>query len=109
MTYDVATVRAHFPALAEGAAHFDGPGGTQTPRAVAAAVAHSLTSPVANRGLVTPAERRAEGIVGDCRAALADLLGADPRGIVFGRSMTDLTYDFSTCWPRPGSPAMRSW
>lgn len=104
MTYDVATVRAHFPALAEGAAHFDGPGGTQTPRAVAAAVAHSLTSPVANRGLVTPAERRAEGIVGDCRAALADLLGADPRGIVFGRSMTDLTYDFSRMLAKTWEP-----
>lgn len=104
MTYDVATVRAHFPALAEGAAHFDGPGGTQTPRAVAAAVAHALTSPVANRGLVTPAERRAEGIVGDCRAALADLLGADPRGIVFGRSMTDLTYDFSRMLAKTWEP-----
>ena len=100
----MATVRAHFPALAEGAAHFDGPGGTQTPRAVAAAVAHSLTSPVANRGLVTPAERRAEGIVGDCRAALADLLGADPRGIVFGRSMTDLTYDFSRMLAKTWEP-----
>ena len=35
MPYDVASVRAHFPALAEGAAHFDGPGGSQTPDVVA--------------------------------------------------------------------------
>ena len=26
---------------------------------------------------------------------MADLLGADPRGVVFGRSMTQLTYDLS--------------
>ena len=36
----------------------------------------------------------------DCRAALADLLGADPAGIVFGRSMTDLTYDMSRALAR---------
>ena len=26
---------------------------------------------------------------------MADLLGADPAGVVFGRSMTQLTFDFS--------------
>ena len=29
------------------------------------------------------------------RAAMADLLGADAGGVVFGRSMTQLTYDFA--------------
>ena len=29
------------------------------------------------------------------RQAMADLLGADPRGVVFGRSMTQLTYDMA--------------
>src|SRR2546421_529436 len=33
--YDVAAVRAAFPALRSGAAHFDGPGGTQVPEPVA--------------------------------------------------------------------------
>jgi len=95
MTYDVASVRAQFPALAEGAAHFDGPGGTQTPEPVARAVHDTLTAAVANRGTVTAAERRAEQIVADARQAMADLLGADPRGIVFGRSATELTFAFS--------------
>ncbi len=63
MTYDVAAVRAEFPALAEGAAHFDGPGGSQTPAVVADAVADTLRSAVANRGTVTRAEQRAEEIV----------------------------------------------
>lgn len=95
MSYDVAALRAQFPALAEGAAHFDGPGGTQTPVAVARAVYDMLTSAVANRGEVTPAERRADAAVLAAREAVADLLGADPGGVVFGRSMTQLTYDVS--------------
>lgn len=102
--YDVAAVRRHFPALREGAAHFDGPGGTQTPDVVAHAVADTLTSAVANRGVITTAERRAEDIVGACRAALGDLLGTDPRGIVFGRSATQLTYDLSRALAKDWGP-----
>ncbi len=89
---DVASVRAQFPALAEGAAHFDGPGGSQAPAVVADAVAGALRSPVANRGSVTRAEQRAEEIVVSARAAAADLLAAAPSGIVFGPSMTALAY-----------------
>jgi cysteine desulfurase family protein (TIGR01976 family) len=95
MTFDVAAVRARFPALAAGAAHFDGPGGSQTPDVVARAVSDTLLSPIANRGSVTQAEQNAEAVVHAARAAMADLLGADPRGIVFGRSMTQLTFDFA--------------
>ena len=95
MTYPIAEVRSHFPALAEGAAHFDGPGGSQTPEEVADAVAGTLRAAVANRGLVTTAELRAEGIVAQARIAMADLLHVDPRGVVFGRSMTQLTYDLA--------------
>ena len=97
--YDVARVRAHFPQLRSGeglgAAHFDGPGGSQTPDVVAQAVYDVLTGPLANQGEVTPAERNAEAAVTAGRAAMADLLAADPRGIVFGRSMTQLTMDLA--------------
>ncbi len=93
--YDVTAIRTHFPALAEGAAHFDGPGGSQVPDVVGAAVAATLCAAIANRGTVTAAERRADGIVLAARQAAADLLGARPEGIVFGRSTTQLTYDFS--------------
>ncbi|HVD28067.1 MAG TPA: aminotransferase class V-fold PLP-dependent enzyme, partial [Mycobacteriales bacterium] len=95
MSYDVAAVRAQFPALRAGIAHFDGPGGTQVPESVARAVADTLTSPIANRGRVTAAERTADDVVLGARLAMADLLGADPRGIVFGRSATQLTFDVS--------------
>ncbi|MFP5068227.1 cysteine desulfurase-like protein [Pseudonocardia nantongensis] len=95
MSYDVAAVRGRFPALRAGIAHFDGPGGSQVPDTVAGAVAGALTSPLANRGSVTSGERSADAIVLGARAAVADLLGADPRGIVFGRSMTALTFDLA--------------
>ena len=95
MSYDVAAVRAQFPALRSGTAHFDGPGGTQVPEPVARAVAATLTSSIANRGRVTAAERLADDVVLGARSAVADLLGADPRGVVFGRSATQLTFDLA--------------
>ena len=95
MAYDVERVRANFPALAEGAAHFDGPGGSQVAAPVADAVAGMLRAAVANRGTVTAAERRAEDAVVGARAAMADMLGCSPRGVVFGRSMTALTFEMS--------------
>ena len=105
MGFDVRAVRARFPALRAGAAHFDGPGGSQVPDAVADAVAAALVSPLANRGRVTAAERTADDIVLAARSAMADLLGAGPGGIVFGRSMTALTFDMArtlaATW-RPG-------
>ncbi len=95
MTLDVVAVRARFPALTAGAAHFDGPGGSQTPDTVARAVRDTLVSPIANRGSITRAEQNAEAVVQAARSAMADLLGADPQGIVFGRSMTQLTFDMA--------------
>jgi cysteine desulfurase family protein (TIGR01976 family) len=93
--FDVSAIRGHFPALRNGAAHFDGPGGSQTPDVVAQAISDTLTGPLANRGTVTQAERNAEASVVDARSAVADLLGATSSGIVFGRSMTQLTFDMS--------------
>src|SRR3954468_11330533 len=93
--YDVAAVRARFPALAAGAAHFDAPGGSQVPDAVAAAVAAALTAPMAHRGRPTQAERNADDVVLAARRAVGDLVGGEPGGVVFGRSATQLAYDFS--------------
>ena len=95
MTLDVAALRAHFPSLASGIAHFDGPGGTQTPASVGEAIARTLTGPLSNRGTSVASERNADDAVRAFREAMADLLAADPRGVVYGRSATQLTYDFS--------------
>jgi selenocysteine lyase/cysteine desulfurase len=76
MSYDVSAVRAHFPALKQGAAHFDGPGGSQVPDVVGDAVRATLVAAIANRGRVTEAERTADDTVLAARQAAADLLGA---------------------------------
>jgi cysteine desulfurase family protein (TIGR01976 family) len=106
--YDVARVRSHFPQLkdgpATGAAHFDGPGGSQTPDVVAQAVYDVLVSPLANRGDTTPAERNAEAAVVGARAAVGDLLAIDPSGVVFGRSMTQLTMDLARTLAKDWGP-----
>ena len=104
MPFDVASVRSHFPSLADGAAFFDGPGGSQVPDVVGRAVADTMTSAISNRGTVTPSERRADAVVADFRSAFADLLGADPRGIVYGRSATSLTYDLGRALAKQWEP-----
>ena len=85
-------LRPQFPALAEGLAHFDGPGGTQVPAPVADAVAATYRSAVSNRHGAFASSARSDGIVDAAREAVADLLGADPQGVVFGQSMTANTY-----------------
>ncbi len=104
MTYDITALRSQFPALSAGTAHFDGPGGTQTPGPVIRAIADAMAQPLSVRGRMTPGERNAEAIVTQARQALADLLGAQPTGIVFGRSATQLTYDFARTLSKSWSP-----
>ncbi|MCX4487100.1 cysteine desulfurase-like protein [Streptomyces anulatus] len=104
MSYDVGAVRAQFPALRSGTAHFDGPGGTQTPASVIAAIGEAMSGSLSIRGAALPGEVNAEEIVRGFRQAMADLLGADPGGIVFGRSATQLTYDFSRTLSGTWSP-----
>ena len=76
--YDLPALRDRFPALKAGFAHFDGPGGSQVPDAVADAVARALTAPLANRGRVTAAERAADEIVLGARAARGRPAGRRP-------------------------------
>lgn len=95
MPFDVAAFRAGFPSLASGIAHFDNPGGTQTPAVVGEAIARTMTGPLSQRGAATVSQRNAESVVAGFRSAIADLVGGDPRGVVHGRSATALTYDFS--------------
>jgi cysteine desulfurase family protein (TIGR01976 family) len=108
---DVSAVRADFPALAEGLAHFDGPGGTQVPSAVSDAVAAAMRSALSNRHGPFPSSRRADGLVDAARAAVADLVGGDAAGVVLGQSMTANTYvmagALAKTW-RPGDEVVLS-
>jgi cysteine desulfurase family protein (TIGR01976 family) len=104
MSYDVTELRTHFPSLASGTAHFDGPGGTQTPREVGEAICATLVAPLSNRGTIGASEANADAAVSGFRAAMADLLGVPTNGIVHGRSATQLTYDFSRALARHWHP-----
>ena len=95
MTYDVNKIRSHFPSLNTGLAFFDGPGGSQVPDVVGAAIADAITKPISNRHVITESEKNAQEIVLEFRNAVGDLIDVDPAGVVYGRSWTQLTYDFS--------------
>jgi cysteine desulfurase family protein (TIGR01976 family) len=95
MSYDVNKVRSHFPSLNTGLAFFDGPGGSQVPDVVGAAIADAITKPISNRNTNTESEKNAEEIVLGFRKAVGDLIDVDPNGVVYGRSWTQITYDFS--------------
>ena len=65
------------------------------PEPVARAVAGDADVADRQPRQVTAAERTADDVVLGARPAMADLLGADPRGVVFGRSTTQLTFDLA--------------
>ncbi|MBV1849399.1 cysteine desulfurase-like protein [Catellatospora tritici] len=92
MGFDIETVRAAYPALAEGFRHFDAAAGSLVAEPVARAAHGVYTSAVANRSDAFEPGRRAIGILNTARVAVADLVGGDPAGVIFGNSATSLTY-----------------
>ena len=94
---DTAAIRAHFPALARrsGAlpvAYFDGPGGTQVPRAVAEAMSDYLFHHNANTHWAYPTSIETDAMITAARATLGDFLNASPNEIAFGANMTTLAF-----------------
>jgi cysteine desulfurase family protein (TIGR01976 family) len=97
----VEAIRAHFPALERSyggsgsVAYFDGPGGTQVPRAVVEAIADYLYQHNANTHWAYPASAETDALIHDARQTLADFLHASPNEIAFGANMTTLTFHLS--------------
>ncbi|MEV0261939.1 cysteine desulfurase-like protein [Streptomyces sp. NPDC050617] len=92
MGFDVAAIRAMYPALRDGYAYLDGAAGTQVPTAVIDAVAAACRAGIGNAGGPFPASRRAEAVVAEARSAVADLVGGEPGGVVLGPNATTLVY-----------------
>jgi cysteine desulfurase family protein (TIGR01976 family) len=92
MTFDVCTVRAAYPALADGYAYLDGAAGTQLPGSVIDAIAGAYRAGLGNTGGAFAASLRSQAITDECRRAVADLTGAVPEGVILGPNMTTLTY-----------------
>ena len=104
MNYDVERIRRDFPALDSGLAFFDGPGGSQVPTQVGKAIFDAITQPISNRSVTTESERNADKIVVNFRQAVADLINADPSGVIYGRSWTQITYDFARTLAKSWKP-----
>jgi len=101
---DVARVRGLFPALADGFVHTEGIAGALVPESVARAVGQAMRMPIADRGGVFPASGRAEAVISAARAALADLVGGVPGGVVLGPSRTAVTWTVARALARTWEP-----
>jgi len=90
MAYDVARVRGLHPALGDGWVRFDAQHGMLLPdtvgRAVSTAFRGSMPTPVGPH----PSARRSAAVLEAARLAVADLVNADPRGVVLGADRTIL-------------------
>ncbi len=94
---DVDEIRSHFPALerthaGNPVAYFDGPGGTQVPRSVVAAMDDYLFHHNANTHWRYPSSEETDELIARSREALADFVLGRPDEIVFGQNMTTLTF-----------------
>ena len=99
-TATTAEIRSHFPALERRqdgfpVAYFDGPGGTQVPRAVAEAMVDYLYHHNANTHWAYPTSEETDAAILDARQTVADFLNAQPDEIAFGANMTTLAFHLS--------------
>ena len=102
-------IREHFPALrriyrGHRVAYFDGPGGTQVPQTVVAAMTDYLLQHNANTHWAFPSSEETDTLIAAARSALADYLGASPNEIVFGANMTTLTFHLARALGRSYGP-----
>ena len=105
----VTAIRAHFPALArkhagKPVAYFDGPGGTQVPRAVADAITDYLLHHNANTHWNYPTSLETDAALAHAREVFADFLNASPREVAFGNNMTTLTFHLARALGRQWGP-----
>lgn len=99
--FEVNRSREQFPALdrtidGRPVVYFDGPAGSQVPRAVINAIDDYLVYHNANHGGAFLTSRENDARLHGAQQAACDLLGVtDPHEIVFGANMTTLTFAFS--------------
>jgi cysteine desulfurase family protein (TIGR01976 family) len=90
-------IRSRFPALERKhngfpVAYFDGPGGTQVPRAVAEAMNDYLFHHNANTHWAYPTSAETDQLIEEARRAVADFFNCEPNEISFGANMTTITF-----------------
>jgi len=97
--------RERFPALRDGWVRLDGPAGTQmVDSAIDAMVDWMRSGRSANQGGLFDAGRDTDELLAQTRTTVGELLGADPRAVVFGPNMTSLTLAFAAAAGRALAP-----
>ena len=91
------SIRADFPALerregGQAVAYFDGPGGTQVPRAVVDAMSDYLYHHNANTHWAYPTSAETDALLAEARLTFADFFNATPADVSFGNNMTTLAF-----------------
>ncbi len=86
-------------------AYFDGPGGTQVPRAVAEAMTDYLFHHNANTHWNYPTSAETDQALARAREVFADFFNASAREIAFGNNMTTLTFHVARALGRGWGPA----
>jgi cysteine desulfurase family protein (TIGR01976 family) len=84
MAYDVARVRGLHPSLGDGWVHFDAQHGMLLPDSVATTVSTAFRGSISTTVGPHPSARRSAAVLDAARQAIADLVNADPRGVVLG-------------------------
>jgi cysteine desulfurase family protein (TIGR01976 family) len=84
MAYDVARVRGLHPSLGDGWVHFDAPAGMLIPDSVSTTVSTAFRGSFPTTASPHPSAKRSAAVLEAARQAAADLVHADPRGVVLG-------------------------
>jgi cysteine desulfurase family protein (TIGR01976 family) len=84
MAYDVARVRGLHPSLGDGWVHFDAQAGMLLPDSVATTVSTAFRGSMSTTAGPHPSAQRSAAVLNAARQAVADLVNADPRGVVLG-------------------------
>jgi cysteine desulfurase family protein (TIGR01976 family) len=100
----IAQIREEFPALSDGRAALDGAAGTQLPSAVIDAITTAMREAMSNVHGTFPGSVRSTETVDAARAAVADLVGGAPNGVVLGPNMTTLTFAMADTLSRSWGP-----
>jgi cysteine desulfurase family protein (TIGR01976 family) len=102
-------IRSNFPALERihngfPVAYFDGPGGTQVPRAVAEAMNDYLFHHNANTHWDYPTSAETDRLIAGARQAVADFFNCEPDEVSFGANMTTITFHIARALGRGYHP-----
>ncbi len=102
-------IRTHFPALQRKhndhpVAYFDGPGGTQVPREVAAAISDYLFFHNANTHWAYPTSAETDALLMEARQTFADFFNCNADEVSFGSNMTTITFHVGRALGRGWNP-----